>query len=631
MRPPAELDDVAWDALTHAYGSAEDVPELIRALYQEDAEVVDEAVDELYGNIHHQGTVYEASAPAVPFLAHAARHATHQRGYLLMLLAVLAAHDPDFVNSSHWQSSSVAAICTELCRALPDLLPCLGDPERDVRRATLRAVAAVADLLPGQERAVVAEQVRGLYLGDPVPAVRADAVVCLDHLGCEEDASAHPLPEVRLAAAVLAVRRSQPPYPDELVEATARDGAEPDHGDDDFPWPGEWTQDEELRHLLREDPRAALTVADRWIAAGDLGSRGSWLVDAVVETWRDQEAEALALFQAALARHQDSAAVAARLRAIGHWIVLLPEPGNGIRDTLHDHAGATDDTSAAAARVADQALHALVRSRDPRALELVLRRPSARLLKAAARHFPVAGDGLIPLIRSQLAAGATGNDGIALVQALGAFGAAARQARTELADCLRTGRAAVVAVHQLGANGEATPEIVALLAEASTSTHLSLRAAAAAAHHQLTGETRLALTTFEGLLTAPGSRTASHLVAALEPLGAAAAPLLPLIEPLLEGDGWTRLAAAEALHWITGTPDLAVPALASLVGASPVGLRALRALAATGQVPDELRPVLRGFAFSPRRLLADSPVSGQEHADEELRALALAMLSSPGA
>ncbi|MFF4902496.1 methyltransferase domain-containing protein [Streptomyces sp. NPDC001068] len=43
-------------------------------------------------------------------------------------------------------------------------------------------------------------------------------------------------------------------------------------------------------------------------------------------------------------------------------------------------------------------------SRDLRALELVLRRPGARLLAAAARCFPEAADQLIPVIRQALAA-----------------------------------------------------------------------------------------------------------------------------------------------------------------------------------------------------------------------------------
>ncbi|GHB75839.1 hypothetical protein GCM10010377_77890 [Streptomyces viridiviolaceus] len=622
MKSPKELDNVQWHALTHAYGSAEDVPELIRALYQDDEEMAGEAIYELYGNIHHQGTVYPASAPAVPFLAHAVRHAPGKRDELLMLLAVLADHDPTDTESPHWPGSSVAAICAELCRVLPDLLPCLRDAERGVRRAALRVVAAVAELLPAELRASIVAQLDRLYATDPVPAVRADAVVVLARFCRETAALDSALPEVRLAAALLGAERSGPPYSTELVEVIAEDGAEPDPGDDDFPWSGTTTQEEQLTRLLTRDPDAGLAVAARWIAAGDLGSRGSWLAQQIAETWRDQEPQVLDLLVAALPQQEDAGALASRLRTIGHWIEHLPEPGADLRDTLNRYASADDET-------AEPALLALVRARDPRALKPVLRRPSAQLLEAAARHFPEAADQLIPVIRRELAAGATGNTGIALVGALEPLGAAACQAQRELVDCLKTGRAAIVAARQLGLNGIQTREITELLCNAAQSTDASLSAAAAVAHYRLTGNAGVALRAFEGLLS---GRDQTHwYLSSLQPLGSAAAPLLPFIEPLLEaGYEWTRMAAAEAHHWITGSPDRAVPVLIELVGPTPVGLRALKALASTGQVPDELRPTLRSFFFSPLRLLNDSPLSGQGHPDEELRTLARTLLAADG-
>ncbi|MGR6968152.1 hypothetical protein ACU639_00770 [Streptomyces cynarae] len=620
MRSPDELDNVQWHALTHAYGSAEDVPELIRALYEDDEETAGEAVHELYGNIYHQGTVYPASAPAVPFLAHAVRHAPGKRDELLMLLAVLANHDPADIESPHWPGSSVAAICDELCRVLPDLLPCLDDGERGVRRAALRVVAAVAELLPAGLRASVVAQVDRLYATDPVPAVRADAMVVLTRFGRETAALDSPLPEVRLAAALLGAERSGPPYPAELVAVIAQDGAESDPGDDDFPWSDTTTQDEQLTRLLTQDPDAGLTVAARWIAAGDLSSRGSWLAQNIAETWRDQEPQVLELLMAALPHQKDARALASRLRSIGHWIEHLPEPGADLQETLHRYAGADDET-------AGPALLALVRSRDPRALELVLRHPSAQLLAAAARHFPEAAGQLIPVIRRELAAGATGNAAIALVGALAPFGVAARQAQPELVDCLKTGRAAIVAARQLGLNGTQTPEVTDLLRNAAQSTDSSLSAAAAVARYQLTGDAGATLHTFQGLLSA-GGQTHWYL-SSLQPLGNAAAPLLPSIEPLLGSrHQWTRMAAAEAHHWITGSPDRAIPILAEIVSPTPVGLHALKALAATGHVPEDLRPTLRAFFFSPLRLLNDSPLSGQGHPDEELRTLARTLLAA---
>ncbi|MER5474049.1 hypothetical protein ABZX90_15140 [Streptomyces sp. NPDC002935] len=620
MRSPAELDDVQWSDLTHAYGSAEDVPELIRALYQGDEETADEAIYELYGNIHHQGTVYPASAPAVPFLAHAVLHASGKREELLMLLATLADHDPADIESPHWPGSSVAAICAELCDVIPDLLPCLGDPERGVRRAALRVVAAVVELLPYKPWVLAVEQVKALYVDDPVPAVRADALIVLNRFGPVLEPLDSPLAEVRLAAALLAAERSGTPYPAALVEVMAEDGAEPEPGDDDFPWSGTTTQEEQLTRLLARDPDAGLAVAARWIAAGDLGSRGSWLAQEIAGTWRDKEREVLDLLLAALPRQKDTAGLTARLRTIGHWIGHLPEPGADLRDALHGYARADDES-------AEPALLALVHSRDTRALELVLRRPSAQLLEAAAQHFPETADRLIPVIRRELAAGATGNEGIALVRALAPFGAAARAAQPELVDCLKNRRAAIVAARQIGLNGIRTPEITDLLRNATRSTDNSLRATAAVAHHQLTGDTDVALHTYEELFSARGQ---THwYVSGLEPLGSAAAPLLPRIEPLLEaGYEWTRMAAAQAHFWITGSPDRAVPVLADLVGPTPVGLRALKALAAIGQVPEELRPTLDSFVSSPLRLLTDAPFSGQGHPDEELRTLSRTLLTT---
>ncbi len=62
------LDDVEWDTLEHAYGEASDVPEQIRNLASNDQKVRDQALWDLNGNILHQGTRYEASAYAVPFI-----------------------------------------------------------------------------------------------------------------------------------------------------------------------------------------------------------------------------------------------------------------------------------------------------------------------------------------------------------------------------------------------------------------------------------------------------------------------------------------------------------------------------------------------------------------------------------
>jgi hypothetical protein len=85
-----KLDDVPWRELHHAYGTADDVPGLLRALAKSD-DRQNEALYELFGNIWHQGTVYEASAYAVPFLVElAATTRLTRRDEILGLIGALA-------------------------------------------------------------------------------------------------------------------------------------------------------------------------------------------------------------------------------------------------------------------------------------------------------------------------------------------------------------------------------------------------------------------------------------------------------------------------------------------------------------------------------------------------------------
>jgi len=87
----ANLDQIDWSSLTHAYGSAADVPALIRARASADPEKTSEAESELFGNIWHQGTVYEATSFAVPFLVELLEsRETLDRAGLVILLASIA-------------------------------------------------------------------------------------------------------------------------------------------------------------------------------------------------------------------------------------------------------------------------------------------------------------------------------------------------------------------------------------------------------------------------------------------------------------------------------------------------------------------------------------------------------------
>lgn len=62
------LDEINWSQLHHAYGEANNVPQLIRKLLSKNEQERNEAISDLFQIVWHQGTVYEASSYAVPFL-----------------------------------------------------------------------------------------------------------------------------------------------------------------------------------------------------------------------------------------------------------------------------------------------------------------------------------------------------------------------------------------------------------------------------------------------------------------------------------------------------------------------------------------------------------------------------------
>ncbi len=62
------LGDITWEKLTHAYGSAQDVPLNLRRLASFDQEVRETALFNLIMTIFHQETLYPATAAAIPSL-----------------------------------------------------------------------------------------------------------------------------------------------------------------------------------------------------------------------------------------------------------------------------------------------------------------------------------------------------------------------------------------------------------------------------------------------------------------------------------------------------------------------------------------------------------------------------------
>jgi hypothetical protein len=153
------LDAIPWANLRHAYGAAQDVPELLRALAQ--PEKWREAISELFGNIWHQGTVYEASSYAVPFLIElAAEPSVEGRGEILGLIGTLA--DGSSYLDVHARPDLHVA---ELFRNRPDFEEQLGKELGDVQRTRLAVLQG--------------EQAICRLLKDAQPMVRAGAAYVL--------------------------------------------------------------------------------------------------------------------------------------------------------------------------------------------------------------------------------------------------------------------------------------------------------------------------------------------------------------------------------------------------------------------------------------------------------------------
>ena len=108
MPSALDLDSPRWSELAHAYGNAEDIPELIRQLEglpPSDGER--EPWFSLWSALAHQGTVYSASFAAVPHVVDA---------------LAIAPMDAD---GSYFQFPAWVEICREqsATRVPPDLLP----------------------------------------------------------------------------------------------------------------------------------------------------------------------------------------------------------------------------------------------------------------------------------------------------------------------------------------------------------------------------------------------------------------------------------------------------------------------------------------------------------------------------
>jgi HEAT repeat protein len=157
-----DLDKIDWNRFP-----AGDVPQLLRTLLSPDEEQRYAAVNELFDDICHQGTIYEASIYAIPFLIELLQSsATPDRSTVAVLLAsiasgngffevhaeinpgpitwreILAREGRDLDKELEREREITTAVRREAAKGLPLLIPFLSDPEPDVRSAVARALGA---------------------------------------------------------------------------------------------------------------------------------------------------------------------------------------------------------------------------------------------------------------------------------------------------------------------------------------------------------------------------------------------------------------------------------------------------------------------------------------------------------
>lgn len=250
------LDDVEWPELTHAYGDAGDVPDLLRRAAS-DGDAAEEALSEIVGCLFHQGTVYSATVAAVPFLTELARCAPTQRGEFVWLLGMLS--DPD-----HAHGSAFDAVRAAISADADVLVALLGDADPQVRAAAAYALAqCAAPSGPLWDRWAVEDdaEVRPsltLALGLLDPARSGEGL---------SRAVVHAPPAERIAAA-LALARNGEAWPDGAAAAVV---GVMDDAEIDYAWQrhGEWT--DEL--LVVTDDASVAALLEQMLTASSASVR----------------------------------------------------------------------------------------------------------------------------------------------------------------------------------------------------------------------------------------------------------------------------------------------------------------------------------------------------------------------
>lgn len=633
------LDEVDWSQFSHAYGPADDVPGLIRALLSDEKTVWDRAFQLLFSTIWHQGTVYPATAHAVPFLiellASPGVLTTVKEAifYLLGCIADSVAHegtpsdlDVDlFETDPEWEwrcrerldceRDSARAARAAVEAGAGTYLGLLADADPKVRGGAIgmlalckgRSAQLIPDLLariPGQAdprfRAALLLAVGDLATGadDPAPLLALFA----DRMRPEE------APVVRLTAAVC-LGRSSPGEPaaailDILCETAPMAWL-------DFATIGNDTAGR-VTEALRGDPAARLRV---FLAAFD-GPHEAAREGAryALERMCHERRSVTPVIAAALGARIAAADVEER-RGL---VQILAELGVEAAPAAGPLAAALGDDDP---QVRTWAAAALAELRDPRAIPVMIERMrsertfpfTARTLGGFGAEARAAVPALIDVLRTPPAEKEVGNPRIRAALALGRIGPDARPAIPALIALMENEpyarRQAAQAIGQIG--GPEARAAIPALERLLRSPDESDRIRAAQALWRIDGRAGPALDVLRESLR-PGSRSRALAAEVAGEMGEAGRGAVPAILDGLEDrspDGrWVRLESAIALGRSDPRPGPTLPVLMDLLRdpgtRAPLATRAAQGLGEMGAAAHEAVPMLREFAAADIRPFA---------------------------
>lgn len=480
----ADVDAQPWADLHHAYGSAADIPDCLRALAGESEEAASEAISELYGSILHQGSVYGATARAVPYLARLAG-AGYRTEDLLVLLGGIAEGGADEGDSDE------AACRAAVVGQLPLILA-----KADAEDPGLRRAAAWAAAMTGAAEQVL-PVLRLRRKTETDPGVRAELLGAMAHLdppGTAADATAaigaHEPAEVRIVALLACVDGGLPWGPahhaamlsllpvNDLVEGRL---------DLERNEPLQYVVEELLRRDTDADRDAAYTLLDGALRSADSEARAEalWAAETACLLSRSAPERLAGAVEAMVADPADAPAAYSLLAKLGVRAAAAAP-------VLARLAAGEGDP-------ADRALEALVAVAPDRAAPLLARdlgrRPRALgaacgfLFGGAAGASFTYDPELLDAIRTRLAeAGGPGADEVVrLVNLLGAWGSRASAALPELSAVLPLCPGAVPKALVAICPPEHRGTTAELLTAAARTGPEEGRLAAAAAVRELTG------------------------------------------------------------------------------------------------------------------------------------------------